>query len=65
MANQLSPLLHALAGLYAAENRQGGDLAARALLAAAGVKRDLPASGAAPLDAVLAQCLTDDPHPLS
>ncbi len=65
MANQLSPLLHTLAGLYAAENRRGGDLAARALLAAANKKCNLQPAGPAPLASALAQCLADDPHPLS
>ena len=63
--NQLSPLLTAMAGLYAAENREGGHQAARALLAAALIEADLPEQPAGPLAEDLHLLLATDPHPLS
>ncbi|MFT4715819.1 MAG: hypothetical protein ACI861_001715 [Paracoccaceae bacterium] len=63
--NQLTPLLTALAGLYAAENRAGGDQAARELLRAASVKRKLPNAQSPALAEALHETLAGNPHPLS
>lgn len=64
-ANPLSPLLYALAGLYASENRPGGTEAALALIAAALQPADLVPALPGPLDSDLQAILTDDPHPFS
>jgi mannose-6-phosphate isomerase-like protein (cupin superfamily) len=63
--NPLSPLLHALAGLFASENRPGGFETARALLdvAARNVVPDPGAPG--PLDALLTDLLSRNEHPLA
>jgi mannose-6-phosphate isomerase-like protein (cupin superfamily) len=63
--NPLSPLLTALAGLFAAENRPGSLAAARALLAAA--KTNTPLKEAAPpaMAAALETTLAESPHPLA
>ncbi len=63
--NPLSPLLTGLAGLFAAENRDGGMQSARALLAAAAQPKDLVKQPKGPLDAAFQQTLAGDPHPLS
>lgn len=63
--NQLTPLLTRIAGLYAAENREGDNQAARALLAAAPTEITLPEHPAGPLEAALHSLLETDPHPLS
>lgn len=63
--NPLSQLMSALAGLFAAENRPGGYEAARALLTAAAVERDLPRHPEGPIHAHLMAALDGDPHPLS
>ncbi len=64
-ASPLSTLLTALAGLYAAENRAGGDQAGRALLQAAARTKGLQKAQPGPLDAQLHALLENDPHPLS
>jgi len=63
--NQLSPLLTALADLFATENRPGGDENARALRACAALATDLPRTGPGPLAAHLHTALSGDPHPIS
>ena len=63
--NALSPLMIALAGLYAAENRPGGMQSARGLLAAAAEPGKLTTQPKGPLDAAFQQTLMGDPHPLT
>ncbi|MCB1366581.1 MAG: hypothetical protein KDK00_02350 [Rhodobacteraceae bacterium] len=64
-ANPLSPLLLALAGLYASENRPGGAVAAQALIAAALQPAALVPARPGPLDDELQAILAGDPHPIS
>jgi len=63
--NPLSPLLTALAGLYAGENRPGGASAAHALLDAASEKIRLPERPPGPLNGDLMTSLAGEQHPLS
>ena len=63
--NPLSPLMIALAGLYAAENRPGGYETARALLQTADIEADLPHHPEGPIHDQLMAALAGDAHPLA
>ncbi len=65
MPNNLSPLLSALAELFASENRPGGTEAAATLRDCAALSTQLPEAPAGPLDHHLTKMLAGDPHALS
>lgn len=63
--NTLSPLLSALGGLFAAENRPGGMQTAQAYFECASQTQDLPQTPVGPLDTHLIASLANDPHPIA
>lgn len=63
--NPISPLLTALAGLFAAENRPGADQAARRALKAAHSDSRPARAPEPPLAGILESTLANTPHPLA